>query len=370
MLGRFKQGIRGIRSNILDGARPEVCDDLALHAGKAGWDCREIHPPIADEIAGLVEGEQRAEEEFAYHRNYFDRPQSLVRIPWARVRDEIGLVFLPGGKVCYEGNWWYPYLLESPAYTSRFRRKRTIEGHVFTLLSLWSATYYHWFHDVLPRLLNSLPYLPASTRFLVQNRLADYQLESLEALGIGRDRLIKQVNIGDSVVENLWFATPLGHSTFGGGSALQRVGQTLVGALVAPAVEEVSPFLYASRRQAKTRRVTNEAELEVILRDHGFRSVVLEEMPFREQVSLCNRVRILVGPHGAGLTNSLFMNKGGLVGEIAGPSVVPCYSVMSRQLGHEFHRLTARQPGQDADFNVCADLFRSLLRTLRNRASN
>jgi len=367
MLSLVKKGISGIKRNIFQGARPGICDNLALHAEKERWGCREIHPPIADEVARLVRGEDRAEEEFATHRDYFDRPQSLVQIPWARVRDQVGLVFLPCGKVCYEGNWWHPYLIASPAYTSRFRRRRTIEGDVFTLLSLWSATYYHWFHDVLPRLLNSLPYLPESTRFLVHARLAGYQIESLEALGIRQDRLIKQDDVGDAVVENLWFATPLGNSTFGDGDALQQVGQLLVKAIAAPPSQEASPYLYVSRRRAASRRVTNEPELEAIMRDHGFRCAVLEEMTFREQVTLCAGVRVLAGPHGAGLTNSLFMKRGGSVAEIAGPSVVPCYSVMTRQLGHEFHRLTASQPGQDTDLTVSEDLFCSLLATLRNR---
>ena len=67
-----------------------------------------------------------------------------------------------------------------------------------------------------------------------------------------------------------------------------------------------SDRLYISRRQAKQRRLKTEAELEARLRIMGFDILCLEEMTPAEQIAACRRARVIVAPHGAGLTNLVF----------------------------------------------------------------
>lgn len=64
--------------------------------------------------------------------------------------------------------------------------------------------------------------------------------------------------------------------------------------------------VYLSRKDAEMRRVLNEPEVEVLLRMHGFESVQTEHMSVPEQVELFSKAEIIVGPHGAGLTNAVF----------------------------------------------------------------
>lgn len=74
--------------------------------------------------------------------------------------------------------------------------------------------------------------------------------------------------------------------------------------------------LYVSRHFARRRKVINEAEITVILKKHGFAVFYPEQVPFLQQVAIFANVRYLVGEHGSGLTNLLFMQKGASVLEL------------------------------------------------------
>lgn len=74
--------------------------------------------------------------------------------------------------------------------------------------------------------------------------------------------------------------------------------------------------LYVSRR-VSLRPLKQEARLEDWLRARGFDIVLLEEMPFADQVACMAEAAVVVGPHGAGLANTVFMPRGGRVVELA-----------------------------------------------------
>jgi hypothetical protein len=74
--------------------------------------------------------------------------------------------------------------------------------------------------------------------------------------------------------------------------------------------------IYISRRNAQKRRIANESEIVPLLERHGFRGVCFEDHPFEEQVAMSMRCEHMVGLHGAGLTNMLFMGAGSRVLEL------------------------------------------------------
>jgi capsular polysaccharide biosynthesis protein len=69
--------------------------------------------------------------------------------------------------------------------------------------------------------------------------------------------------------------------------------------------------LYVSRRHAGRRQVIDEEKLMPILQKYGFTIYYPEKHSFLEQVAIFAGVRYLVGMQGSGLTNMLFMPKGG-----------------------------------------------------------
>ena len=68
--------------------------------------------------------------------------------------------------------------------------------------------------------------------------------------------------------------------------------------------------LLVSRRDARQRRVANEDALYRVLQPLGFEIVTPGELSVREQIATFRAAEIVVGPHGAGLTNLLFARPG------------------------------------------------------------
>lgn len=74
--------------------------------------------------------------------------------------------------------------------------------------------------------------------------------------------------------------------------------------------------LFVSRAAAARRNVTNEDAILERLTPLGFERVEAEALSFAEQISLFTDAEIVVGPHGAGLTNAVFCAPGTIVVEL------------------------------------------------------
>jgi hypothetical protein len=321
-----------------------------------------LHPPVIDEVRPYVNNDRVAREEFTKHRAALERAQTLVTIEGATIRDLVGFVELPDGQICYEGNWWLPYLQDHPAYKRRFAlKRRRLSGNIYSLLSLWSSEFYHWFHDVLPRLETALPHLPIDTKFLINSNPTAWQLDSLIAFGIEPDRLRIQPDCVHTRVERLWFATPVGHSSLGSGLVTRRVANRLLRHFLGDGSKyESRRRLYISRQKAAFRRIVNEGEVTPLLDAHGFETVLCEDLSLAEQGGLFARTAAIIGGHGAGLTNLMYCKPNSFVGEIRTHSVPPAYLVMARQLGMRFSRFEAITPALERgqlDMRVDAAAF-------------
>lgn len=319
--------------------------DVAAWANENGCPAKLLHPPVVDEVTPYIHDDRVAREEFTTHRTALERSQTLVTIEGATIRDAIGLVELPDGQICYEGNWWLPYLRDHPAYKRRFALRRgRLTGDIYSLLCLWAAEFYHWFHDVLPRLETALQELPADTKFLINLNPKEWQLDSLFAFGIGPDRLEVQPAGMHTRVERLWFATPVGHSSLGSGLVMRRVANRLRRHFVGgDSKDKFRHRLYISRRKAANRRIVNESEINPLLEEHGFKTVLCEDLSLAQQVQLFSATVDMIGAHGGGLTNLMYCMSGARVGEIHAGDVPPAYLVMSRQLGMHFSRFKAEK---------------------------
>lgn len=111
-----------------------------------------------------------------------------------------------------------------------------------------------------------------------------------------------------------------------------------------------SDRIYISRRNVK-RSILNEQPIEQVLHDHGFTTVLLEDMAVAEQARMFSHCNVLFSPHGAGLANAFYMPAGSLVIEASYPT--PSlqdlnFFLFSSLLGHR-HLLV---PGQRADWSA------------------
>jgi capsular polysaccharide biosynthesis protein len=74
--------------------------------------------------------------------------------------------------------------------------------------------------------------------------------------------------------------------------------------------------VYISRANVTTRKIVNERALFNLLSRYGFIFFNSDDYEYNEAVRLFSDAEIIVGPHGAGLTNAGFMSPGGRVVEI------------------------------------------------------
>lgn len=108
--------------------------------------------------------------------------------------------------------------------------------------------------------------------------------------------------------------------------------------------------LYVARGAARRRRVTNEFEVEKLLASHGFESVNPGVLSLEEQIELFAGASIVVGPHGAGLTNAIFMAPGGALVELThSKRVVWTYHEVACAAGHAYACVVGDFTGDEAE---------------------
>ncbi len=87
-------------------------------------------------------------------------------------------------------------------------------------------------------------------------------------------------------------------------------------------------------RPSKRRGIENKSEILSILNAFKFREVELESLSISEQATLFSNTEIIVSPHGAGLSNLIFCNKGTTVIEIFGERYgTPAFAILAASLG-------------------------------------
>jgi len=140
----------------------------------------------------------------------------------------------------------------------------------------------------------------------------------------------------------------------------------------APRIER----LYISRDLAPRRKVINESEIAYVLKKCGFEIFYPERYSFLEQVAIFSQVRYLVGTHGSGLTNMLFMNSSANLLELHKsrthhldhPS--PLFWYMAKSLGINYYHQICDTPGQEnyfhGDYFVDPTLLEKNLRLMIN----
>ncbi|MBS1946823.1 MAG: glycosyltransferase family 61 protein [Bacteroidetes bacterium] len=114
--------------------------------------------------------------------------------------------------------------------------------------------------------------------------------------------------------------------------------------------------LYISRKKASRRKVVNEDEILRIFYKYDFTIFYPEEHDFLEQVAIFSKIKYLVGEHGSGLTNILFMNKGTSVlelhknqtNELTHPSFLFWY--MAGALGINYYHQSCKTYGKEDYF--------------------
>ena len=338
---------------------PCLCEDVAAWDAVQGNEFQEIHRPIDAEASAAAGIDPRISRQFELRKHDLQKPQTLHRIQGAKILGPHGVVVLPDGQFVLQGQWDRNFLEDDPIY-HHFSRigSQQITGDVYCLMSRWGDSYYHWFHDVLPRLFTALPHLPEGARFLLNENPREYQIDSLQAFGIHRDRI--QSCLGPFArirAERLWFATPLGNPEFSSGEVVRKTGSLIHEAgLSGGRGVHGSDRIFVSRKKCSRRRLLNEDAVFGELERFGFRRIFFEEMSFREQVRCAAHAKVICGLHGAGFTNMMFSESRQKIIEILSPRKDQIhYKLLASKMGHlhcQYDSVEEIEANHESDYRV------------------
>jgi tetratricopeptide (TPR) repeat protein/capsular polysaccharide biosynthesis protein len=222
-----------------------------------------------------------------------------------------------------------------------------IDGTVAFLSARWGgAAYFHWMFDVITRfdLLQRSGLMNTIDKFVVNAGDAAYQTETLNTLGIERDKIIESrcklhITADKLIVPSIYY-DGCGAVSKWKCEYLKQVFLNQKQPLNTKSNTNYAERIYISRQQASYRRIVNEDEIISFLETFGFCTVKLETMSVAEQAACLAAAKVVVAPHGAGLTNLVFCTPGTKVIEIFSPIYVPyCYWMISNLCGLEHYYL-------------------------------
>jgi Glycosyltransferase 61 len=241
----------------------------------------------------------------------------------------------------------------SRVMTHRLPRPTPVTGAAIALVTPWYHNHYHWMVDHLGRvpLVDDEPELPV----IVPPRPSQVQLDSLELAGIDRARL-RPLDHPHLQVEELRWPSLLGETGHPPRWAMHRLRDRLVSRESASSEGRI----YVARRPTGARRIENDRELRAFLRARGFEVVDPGGMSFAEQRAAFASAGVIVGPHGAGLSN-MIMSHDATVVELVSPAYVngSCYT-LAEALGHDYWYVLG-ESRRSRDFHVELGLLEATL---------
>lgn len=217
-----------------------------------------------------------------------------------------------------------------------------IDASVAVLSGLSGNVYFHWMVDILPRLnilRQSQIEFSKIDKFLINSIAQPFQRETLSLLGIDSSKIMESDLHPHIQAKKLIVPSFAGDLGWVQPASLKFLRQEFLKQI---SLQNLTypERIYISRGKARYRRVLNEEELINYLEKFGFESVTLEEMPVAEQIALFYHAKIVVAPHGSGLTNIIFCQKETKIIELTSPHYVRhYYPVISQLLGLQHYYL-------------------------------
>lgn len=216
---------------------------------------------------------------------------------------ETGLIY-SGFRPIYRStdDLYTKFLPATKPYTTHTRRRRRIDDAI-VLTGLWTDSYYHFLYEFVPKIeIIERAGLPPDIPLVVPRAVADRKFfkEAVE-LGLFGDRNFIVQEPDETITGRRFYVVRADrHSQRQLGFPAERLG--------AMADPQARLRLYVSRNgQAGTiRQILNEEELLAKLKPLEFQVVDPGTTTLAAQGELFSRASIVVGPHGAGLTNILF----------------------------------------------------------------
>lgn len=216
--------------------------------------------------------------------------------------------------------------------------------------------YFHWVIQTLPRLRYLQQYEQETgeeVNLVVPTNYPPWLHEALSLLDVPDGRII-QSDVPIFRVNKLIIPPFLGLDTDYSGLEKQDIEwlrQKLIPRNQTTDAIDIPSRVFISREGAVERQIANRGELFDVLSQYGFTKYRLEERSLKDNIRLFNEADIVIGTHGAGLTDIVFCDEC-IVVELFGSKVKSHYEWLSKQLNFEYYPIHCTPKSTDLYVNV------------------
>lgn len=301
------------------------------------------------------------------------RDEAVFRIDGGYATDH-GATLTASGRLIRElSREWNPQpeghgRLQKPAWLPRVHRVE--EAASITLEH--NANYCHFLFEGLPRLRILQRCAVGREVPIYANAKKAFQRELLPLFGVPPERLIAASDHPLLQAKRLWVPTYPGYQGKFTQEAIDYLRTTVLKKLEAEAPLRIgSRKIYISRRDATSRRILNEAEIETRLQALGFECLCLSDLPALKQLRAFAEARVVVAAHGASLTNIVFSSAGTSMVEVFPEDFYfDCYQELAAKVGVKASWLRAAsvrigEGGLAQDLTITDQAYANIIEILR-----
>lgn len=259
----------------------------------------------------------------------------------------------------------------TPDGTSLIRSKTHLDTAIF-LIGPHDKNYYHWFNNYLPR-LEGLHHYPKAEEvtIVIPKNAAQWHLDSLRLLGFTNYNIIEWTGRPtdvDTYILNQYRTesqeTKRNRSVVKSKNNYQWIADQFHKNINLND-DSKNRRIYISRNDATTRRTINEEEVMSTLSEYDFEKYNLSDLDLEEQFKIFYQADVIIGAHGAGLTNMMFCNNVSVI-ELLGPKSSAAnpgvFYNMAQVFGHTYACIDVET--HDRDIYVNTDLLVQVLENL------
>lgn len=186
------------------------------------------------------------------------------------------------------------------------------KGRLAVISSPGSENWYHWLLQILPRLIILSQSQIEYDRIYINNVTQSWQKDSLKIvlayLKIPEEKLL--IINGDCLLQADTLIVPsVPFRPFKEQALPHWLKKELRKIFLTHTKIDAKKYerIYISRKNALSRHITNEKELIEKLKGLDFKTIELETLSSYEQAQIFHSARIIVGPHGSGFANLIFV---------------------------------------------------------------
>jgi capsular polysaccharide biosynthesis protein len=219
---------------------------------------------------------------------------------------------------------------------------RKIDGTVAYLSNVEPSNYYHWMCRTLPllRIYQKFFDLQDIDFFYIgDSELKNFHKESLTRAGIKPHQILQEACTANRILAAISTRT----KQFGAAPVVQAnydYSRGLFRHEIDVNATAQRQRIYVQRGNVKRRKVLNESQIIEHLAGYNFIPVQMDHKTLLEQVQIFSQAEIVVAPHGAALTNLLFIQSGTKVIELIPWGYVNnCYYAMTNYAGADYFYL-------------------------------